>query len=84
MKALNINLTGRNALFWPLCLLLSTPFFALCIQSHYLVGLDEGGSTIGMWLGLFLVLNLCIIYLVRLPMINRAYILALRTAFSSP
>ena len=57
MKALNINLTGRNALFWPLCLLLSTPFFALCIQSHYLVGLDEGGSTIGMWLGLFLVLN---------------------------
>ena len=57
MKTSTINLTGRNTLFWPLCLLLSTPFFALCIQSHYLAGLEEGGSTIGTWFGLFLILN---------------------------
>jgi len=68
MKALNINLTGRNTLFWPLCLLLSTPFFALCIQSHYLVGLDEGGSTIGMWLGLFLILNQAVQAFVLTPL----------------
>ena len=57
MKTSTINWAGHKALFWSLCLLLSIPFFALCIQSRYLAGLEEGGSTIGTWLGLFLILN---------------------------
>ena len=93
MKTLNINWAGRKTLFWSLCLLLSTPFFALCIQSRYLVGLEEGGSTIGTWLGLFLILNRLsrhlssrryTICLARLPMIASGCIPAPRMASSLP